>query len=172
MSKIKTYIDLFDLLKSLNRDEFIEWLNDHWKGKDKQESVLRLFSKLGLIDKLNNYNICCGNFNLKTIKPINQIKDIFTNLKDKGDSSDLTGIHKNNHKELLLTTSKNISTMTVGLLDIDKILTNFKQYEKDGYTMKLCICIRSFDDFEEMKSRIEKSNKVLKQIISNAIIID
>lgn len=178
MSKIETFIEFFDLLKSLNQDEFLIWLTTPWKGKDKQESVLRLFSKLGLIDKLKEYDMCNGNFNLKTIKPITEIREIFyegghpINLKDKGDSSDLTGIHKKNKKELLLTTSKNITKMNVGLLDIDKILTNFKQYEDEQYTMKLCIAIRNLSDFEEMKSRIESSNIVLKNAISNAIIID
>jgi len=178
MSEIKTFIEFFDFLKSLPEENFSEWITEHWDGKDKQESCLRLFAKLGLISKLNDFDMCRGNFNMKTIKPITQNKEIFyegshiINLKDKGDSSDLTGIHKKNHKELLLTTSKNITKMTVGLLDIDKILTNFKQYELEQYTMKLCICIRSFDDFKEMKSRIESSNIVLKNAISNAIIID
>lgn len=178
MSKIETFIEFFDLLKSLHQDEFLIWLTTPWKGKDKQESCLRLFAKLGLIPKLNDFDICQGNFNLKTIKPITEIREIFyeggrpINLKDKGDSSDLTGIHKKNKKELLLTTSKNITKMNVGLLDIDKILTNFKQYEKEQYTMKLCIAIRNISDFEEMKSRIESSNIVLKNAISNAIIID
>ena len=47
-------------------------------------------------------------------------------LKDKGDASDLTGIHVDHEKHLLLTTSKNLNKMTVGKLDIDKILTNFQ----------------------------------------------
>lgn len=104
MSKIETFIEFFDLLKSLHQDEFHIWLTARWKGKDKQESCLRLFSKLGLIDKLREYDICQGNFNLKTIKPITEIREIFyeggrqINLKDKGDSSDLTGIHKKNKK--------------------------------------------------------------------------
>ena len=178
MSEIKTFIEFFDFLKSLPEEDFSEWITEHWDGKDKQESCLRLFAKLGLISKLNDFDMCQGNFNMKTIKPITQNKEIFyegshlINLKDKGDSSDLTGIHKKNKKELLLTTSKNITKMTVGLLDIDKILTNFKQYEKNGYTMRLCICIRRLNDFEIMKSRIEKTNKELKNLISSAIIID
>ena len=52
MSKIETFIDLFDLLKSLHQDEFLIWLTTPWKGKDKQESVLiehlRLDKNLGI----------------------------------------------------------------------------------------------------------------------------
>lgn len=70
MSKIETFIEFFDLLKSLHQDEFLIWLTAPWKGKDKQESCLRLFAKLGLIPKLNDFDICQGNFNLKTIKPL------------------------------------------------------------------------------------------------------
>ena len=177
MSDITTFKHLFELLKSLDQDLTI-WLNKPWKGKDKQESILRLFSKLGLIEKLNSYHICTGNFNLKTIRPITRIKDIFYDengpikLKDKGDSSDLTGIHKNDDKNILVTTSKNITTMTVGNLDIDKILTNWKQYQSD-HTMTLCFCIRSLNDFEEMKKRIESTNKELKVFLNkDNIVID
>ena len=73
-------------------------------------------------------------------------------LKDKGDSSDLTGICKENEKHLLVTTSKNLNKTQVGKLDIDKILTNFKQYQDDGYTMSLCVCVRDRIDFETMKN--------------------
>jgi len=177
MSDITTFKHLFELLKLLDQDLTI-WLNKPWKGKDKQESILRLFSKLGLIEKLNSYHICTGNFNLKTIRPITRIKDIFYDengpikLKDKGDSSDLTGIHKNDDKNILVTTSKNITKMTVGNLDIDKILTNWKQYQSD-HTMTLCFCIRSLNDFEEMKERIESTNKELKIFLNkDNIIID
>lgn len=92
----------------------MDWLEESWIGKDKQESLLRLFSKLELIEKLKDYNICNGNFNNQTITIQKNKKDIFYNekneilsLKDKGDSSDLTGIFKRNGKHLLLTTSKN-----------------------------------------------------------------
>ncbi len=45
----------------------INWLNDEndkWQGKDKQESLLRLFAGLKLIDKLKEFDVCKGNFNL------------------------------------------------------------------------------------------------------------
>ena len=74
----------------------------------------------------------------KTIIKNTTIKDVIynkednlINLKDKGDSSDLTGINKENEKHLLVTTSKNLNKTQVGKLDIDKILTNFKQYQDE-----------------------------------------
>lgn len=88
-------------------------------------------------------------------------KNNLRNLKDKGDSSDLTGIHKNNDKHLLLTTSKNLNNMKIGKLDIDKILTNFKQY--DGYNMTLCICVKNKDDYYKMLNNSEESSKELKK---------
>ena len=175
---MQTFTDLYEFLQSYDGDDIIEWLNHRWDGKDKQESLLRLFAGLGLIDKLKAYDICKGNFNMKTITKHTSIKDIFydgstlINLKDKSDASDLTGICKENDKHLLLTTSKNLNKTLVGKLDIDKILTNFEQY--DGYTMSLCICIRDCDDFRDMKNRIEKSNKILLSFLEkkDTIIID
>jgi hypothetical protein len=55
------------------------------------------------------------------------IKDVFYNqednlikLKDKGDSSDLTGICKKNEKHLLVTTSKNLNKTQIGKLILIK----------------------------------------------------
>ena len=57
-------------------------------------------------DKLKAYDICKGNFNLKTITKHTSIKDIFYDgskiikLKDKSDKSDLTMLHSNNNKKM------------------------------------------------------------------------
>lgn len=178
-TSMDTFVDLYNFLQTYTGDNIFEWLKDSWEGKDKQESLLRLFAGLGLIQKLQNYDVCKGNFNLKTITKLSNFKDIFYNnlneviyLKDKGDSSDLTGISKIDNKNILVTTSKNLNKNNVGKLDIDKILTNFKQY--DGFTMTLCICIRNIPDFLIMKSGIEVSNKELKFYIDkdDTIIID
>jgi hypothetical protein len=174
---MKTFKELYNFLKKFG-DDIEDWLNEPWKGKDKQESLLRLFSSLQLISKLNGYHICKGNFNLRTIKKIKSKKDIFykddklISLKDKGDSSDLTGISKINKKEILVTTSKNLNKNNVGKLDIDKILTNFRQYQDDGYVLKLCIVIRNKNDYEKMYDNIEKTNKKLKDQMKNIILID
>lgn len=174
---MKTFIDLFEFLQNYKEDNIIDWLEIPWKGKDKQESLLRLFSGLGLVEKLKEYYICKGNFNLNTIEKMNGIHDIFykdrkeINLKDKGDSSDLTGILKTNDRHLLLTTSKNLNKMNIGKLDIDKILTNFKQYY--GYKMTLCICTRFRKELKQIVSRSESTNHELKNLIeTNTIIID
>lgn len=178
MSSLKTFVDLYEFLKKEN--DISEWLNNKWEGKDKQESLLRLFAGLGLIEKLNSFKICKGNFNTMTIEPFNSLSDIFysnsdeINLKDKGDSSDLTGLHKENKKCILATTSKNINKENIGKLDIDKILTNFKKYEKENYTLVLCVCIRNINDFNVMTKRIESTNQDLIELLNSnsTIVID
>ncbi len=177
---MNTYEDLYNFLKN-NKIDLKSWLEEKWEGKDKQEVLLRLFGKLGLINKLNNYTVCNGNFNLKNITKQESFNDIFynksnklINLKDKGDSSDLTLIHNKNDKHLLAITSKNINKMNVDNLDIDKILTNFNKYEKDGFKMSLGICIRDINVFNEMVKNIEYTNNDLKNIIikEDTIVID
>lgn len=178
---METFKDLYVYFQSYEKDNIITWLEEPWVGKDKQESLLRLFAGLGLIEKLKSYDICKGNYNKKTITKNNTIKDVFynednnlINLKDKGDSSDLTCICKDNEKHLLLTTSKNLNKTQVGKLDIDKILTNFQQYKDDGYTMSLCICVRNKNELENTKKNIEKTNHLLKSLLDkeDTIIID
>ena len=178
---MNTFKDLYEFLQLYKEDNIITWLKEPWVGKDKQESLLRLFAGLGLIDKIKSYDICKGNYNEKHITKNTTIKDVFynqednlINLKDKGDSSDLTGICKKNEKHLLVSTSKNLNKTQVGKLDIDKILTNFKQYEDEDYTMSLCICVRDRIDFEIMKKNVEKTNHQLKSLLEkeDTIIID
>lgn len=178
---MKTFIELFEFLVSHDENNIKNWLSEPWIGKDKQESLLRVFAGLGLIEQLNSYHICKGNFNKKTITKISTIKDVFYNeendfikLKDKGDSSDLTAVCRENDKHLLVTTSKNLNNTQVGKLDIDKIITYFQQYKDDGYSMSLCICVRNLNDFENMKNKIEKTNEQLKHLLEreDTIIID
>ena len=178
---MNTFKDLYEFLQLYEENNIITWLKEPWVGKDKQESLLRLFAGLGLIDKIKSYDICKGNYNEKTITKNTTIKDVFynqednlINLKDKGDSSDLTGICKENEKDLLVTTSKNLNKTQVGKLDIDKILTNFKQYQDEEFTMSLCVCVRNRSDFETMKNNVEKTNHQLKSLLEkeDTIIID
>ena len=103
---MKTFVDLYKFLQHYENDNIIQWLKEPWKGKDKQESLLRLFAGLGLIDKIKSFDICKGCYNKKTIVKHKSHKDIFydgkgylINLKDKGDSSDLTGIDRENDKK-------------------------------------------------------------------------
>ena len=161
MDDIRTFKDLYEYLQSCHDDDIFNWLHIRWEGKDKQESLLRLFSGLSIIPKIKDFNICKGNFNSKTIQTHNTIKDIFyidnntlINLKDKGDSSDLTGIHISNPNHLLVTTSKNLNKTNIGVLDIDPILTHFNTLY-NGYTMSLCISVRDLGEFNSMKERIE-----------------
>lgn len=182
-ANVRTFSELYQFLQNYTGESIINWMEADtiWHGKDKQESLLRLFARLGLVHKLRDYTPCKGNFNLKTIEKYNSPKDCFYDsrntpifLKDKGDSSDLTCIHNANDKHLLVTTSKNINKMMVGKLGIDTINTNFQQYKEDGYTMTLGICIRSKDDFDTMCRRIEETSKELKATVSkeDTIIID
>lgn len=180
-SDISTFKDLFEFLQIHDEINITSWLAKPWKGKDKQESLLRLFSGLGLLYKLNKFQFCKGNFNLQTICEMTSMCDVFYDehnrpiyLKDKGDASDLTGISKTNKKHLLLTTSKNINKTQVGKLGIDQILTHFQQYKAKGFTMSLCVCIRSVAVFQTMKTGIEKTNKELKLLLDkeDTLIID
>ncbi len=175
---MNTFKDLYIFLQKNKSSDITTWLKKPWVGKEKQESLLRLFAGLGLIDKLKSYDICKGNFNEKTITKMNSYKDVFYKnnkilyLKDKGDSSDLTGICKENEKHILVTTSKSLKKDQVGKLDIEKVSYHFDEYE--GYLISLCICIKDENEFKLMKNRIEKTNIKLKKHIEqdDTILID
>ena len=109
-----TFKELYSFLQSYENTNIITWLKEPWVGKDKQESVLRLFAGLKCIDELDPYTMCKGNFNNKTIEKMENYEDIFYDaknnlikLKDKGDKSDLTMMFNKNDKKIVVSSSKN-----------------------------------------------------------------
>ncbi len=176
---MNTFKDLYEYLRSHDIDR--EWLSDNWEGKDKQESLLRIFTRLGLMSCMNEYQSCIGNFNLMSITKQETYHDVFhtkkgnlIKLKDSGDSSDLTCVDIHNGKHLIAFTSKNMSHMTVGKLEIDKILTNFSKYEKNGYRLSIGVCVRSRGDYIKMKKAIHETSRDLYEILNrkDTIVID
>jgi hypothetical protein len=176
---IKTFCDLYTFLQNYN-NPIIEWLKEPWVGKDKQESILRLFTSLNLINKFNEFDMCIGNFNNVEFKKIENLSEFFykkenieRNLKDKGDSSDLTCINKIDNHKILVTTSKNLSNITIGKLDIDKIINIINEKYKD-YEMILCIVVKDKEKLNKMIKNIESTNNHLKELIikKSTIIID
>lgn len=177
---MKTYVELYDFLKNYDGD-IISWLEENWKGKEKQESLFRILSYLGVMDLINNYNICKGNYNLQTIKKIENINEIFyndkgdpINLKDNGDASDLTFLNKNDKKSILVTTSKNFKKENIGKLDIEKILAHFAKYKESGFKLNLCIVVRDKQKLLKNIPKLKDTNKLLKDTIldDKTIIID
>ena len=73
-SEIRTYTQLYEFLQSYTSQDIREWLSQPWKGKDKQESLFRLFSGLGLLPCFSEYSLCQGNFNLQTIEPMKTLR--------------------------------------------------------------------------------------------------
>ena len=68
---MNTFKELYEFLQNYDEDNILVWLETPWESKDKQESLLRLFAGLGLIEKLNAFIVCKGNLNLR-IKTSNQ----------------------------------------------------------------------------------------------------
>jgi hypothetical protein len=178
-NNIKTFKELYNYLrKEYNEEDIYIFLDKNWNGKDKQESIFRLFAKLGLINKLKNFKICNGNYNNGDIYEITKIEEIFKinnkkiNLNDKGDASDLTGINNNS---IMATTSKNLNNYHINKLDIEKITTIYNDiYKKKYLQLILCIVVKNTKKFKEIINRSEKTNNYVKKYILNdtTIIID
>jgi hypothetical protein len=171
---MNTFIDLYNLLITFDESEFKLFLtNDQWKGKDKLESVFRLFAYLNLIEYFNDYTICDGNYSENTITKNNNIKKLFDKqLKDKGDKSDLTLIKD---KTIIASTSKNWSNYHINDLDIRDIYHIYEsKYKSNDFSLNLCIVIRNKDDIYNLCKNADHTSSDLVSIIINksTIIID
>ena len=182
-NEFTTFNDLYEFLQEYN-DCLIKWINNPWKGKDKQESLLRLFAGLDLIDKLKNYKICKGNFNLNNIIKHTSFYDIFYNdknepirLKDKGDKSDLTMIDKANQKNILVTSSKNRDNEKnegIGKYDIRDIHSIFTDKYNNDKELIYCICTKNKERLIKKINNCEECNKDIQEKLlkTTTIIID
>ena len=179
---MNTFKDLYDFLRRYDGD-IISWLEEAWDGKDKQESLLRLFAGLDLIGKLRDYVVCTGNFNKKNIKKQKSYKDVFyndgelINLKDKGDKSDLTLVHRENDKVIVVTSSKNREkekSDNIGNYDIRDIHSIYEAKYKNYDALVYCICTRDSERFRKKVDNCEECNNDIRDKLdqSTTIIID
>jgi hypothetical protein len=173
---IRTFKQLYEFLQTYEEKSIRSWLDEQWEGKDKQESLLRLFTGLDLIVPLYGYTMCSGNYNKGSIQMFQSKREIFLNeknklilLKDKGDASDLTCMNGNT---MLVTTSKNKKDIQSGKLDVEKILFIFQTVYNTKYKLKLCIAIRNKKEYHEMLKNMEKSSIHLKTILKEALVLD
>jgi hypothetical protein len=158
---MNTYADLYDCLLSMKDDSINDFLKNNWKGKDKQETLFRLFSYLKLIQEFNSYDICEGNYNNGTIKPnTDRTKLFYSKLKDSGDKSDCTLMNRTNNI-IIATTSKNKQKYYINGLDIDNIQNIFSQKYQTNYKLKICIIVR---DKNELINKILRSKSTSKRI--------
>jgi hypothetical protein len=183
MTTMQTHIDLYAYLQGISgkKKSIIPWLKKTWIGKDKQESLLRQFANLGLIEKLRPYQICKGNFNNGTSRPIENMSDGYYDekgeaikLKDNGDKSDLHGFKEvNERKVILATTSKNNNNTNLQNLDLDSI-ENIHRIKWKGYELHICIVVRDRGELIEKTNRLQESSGRLREIINRTttIILD
>ena len=169
---MNTFVDLYNYLISIDDIEtFLK--SEQWIGKDKLESIFRLFAYLNLIEPLNNYYICDGNYTEKTISKNNNIKKLFEkSLKDKGDKSDLTLIKDNT---IIVSTCKNLSNYHINDLDIRDIYHIYEtKYKSNDFSLILCIVVKNKDDIYKLCKNANHTSSDLVSIINNksTIIID
>ena len=167
MADIKNFSQLYDFIMNIEEDTIIPFLNEKWKGKDKQESLFRLFADLNVIKEFDNYSLCDGNFNEGTLSK-NTVRSILfdKNLKDKGDKSDLSLI-SNDCKTLIATTSKSLDSYCIGDLETDPIQLIYKQKYASIYSLRICIVVRDKRELYELAKKAERTSKRIKDIISD-----
>ena len=180
---MRTFIELYKYLHKSNYKHIQEWFDEGvWEGKDKLESLLRLMAFTDSIEEFQGYLTCKGNFNLSTISPHSNMKEKFYYennnlifLNDKGDASDLTLIKNDDCKNIIVCTSKNLSTENINKLDISQIVNYYHEYYKnEGYTLTLCIVVKDIERFNVMLKNCDDTSSRMKEIIEkyNTIVLD
>ncbi len=114
------------------------------------EDIFVLFCHLKIIGKFNNFNISNKSFNNGFIGNENKLINFLdTNCKNNGSYSDMTLY---NNEKVIATTCKNIKTININKLDIEKIENNYS----DKRELILCIVI---SDKEKLYDKIYNSRK-------------
>jgi len=167
MVDMKNFSQLYDVVMNIKEDTIIPFLNEKWIGKDKQESLFRLFAYLNVIKEFDNYSLCDGNFNEGTLTK-NTVRSILfdKNLKDKGDKSDLSLI-SNDCETLIATTSKSLDSYCIGDLETDPIQLIYQQKYVSRYSLRICIVVRDKHELYELAKKAERTSKRIKDVISD-----
>jgi hypothetical protein len=167
MADIKNFSQLYDVVMNIKDDTIIPFLNEKWIGKDKQETLFRLFAYLNVIKEFDNYSLCDGNFNEGTLSK-NSVRTILfdKNLKDKGDKSDLSLI-SNDCETLIATTSKSLDSYCIGDLETDPIQLIYQQKYVSRYSLRICIVVRDKHELYELAKKAERTSKRIKDVISD-----
>lgn len=174
-----TFVDLFNDLTALDGDQaaFTELLGMKLPGRDVQESVLRLFARMGCVAELSEYMACYGNFNLGTYRPIGSIYDVFYSglapikLKDTGDASDLTMLSLDGN-EVLAITSKNYPSKQIlpfNSLEIAKIVAYHNSNGKHRLRVGCCVVKRSQIN---MASAHASTTHGMEDLIEKLLVLD
>ena len=180
---INTFNDVYELYKELPRIKIYKWLTIENKQEAgyRQEASLKLLGSMGCIEKLNNYIPCIGNFNMMTICKYKKYKEFFydnenmINIRgNSGDSSDFTLISRNNDKEILVISSKNLDKEKSGSIDIEKMSFYAQKYVDKGYKVNYGFCVPDKKKTDAMMERCKSSSKDLVDIYKNinTIVID
>jgi hypothetical protein len=184
---IHTFIELLAHLantKYRHINNFINDENDRWSGAEKLESLFRLLSTFGFISKISDYHPTTGNFNNKTIKKLENTHQIFYDdkgrpryLNDGGDASDYTAIHRENEKNLLVTTVKNkkVKNMSVQGMETSKIEDVYvNKYQDEGYKHTYCIVVPDKADLEKKTANCNKTSDIWSDRLQDkdTIVID
>ena len=177
---IEYFTDLYEFIQSYKGNIQL-WLTAE-SGQEsgyRQEALSKLFCGLGLLDKVCNYRPCKGNFNKMTIQTHESYRDIFycdsTPIYIKGnsgDSSDITMISKTNPKDILIISSKSLTTETSGSLDIEKMSFYASKYIQEGYSIQYGFIVKNKQQTDAMISRTHSSSKELSDLYHQSIVID
>jgi len=145
---------LYYLLQTKSVPEFRVWLTDEpWIGKDKQESIFRMFAVLNMFSQLEGFTVSQGNFSKGEIEALDFEKFWGRKIKDTGDKSDLALFRTD---ELLIFSSKNYETYKVGELGIDAIKTHYEElYSKVYSKLKIGIVV---DDRKKLEQACAKAH--------------
>ena len=174
-----TNAEFYEYIRKSNFDsynKFETWITtNRWHGKDKLESCVRVFARLGCIPKISDFKISKGIYDKGESKDvITTYKEIFYKdgldvcLNDKGGGgADLHGFCEKGGKTYILAmTIKNKNLEGVTKLDIDELENNFKKfYKKKGVKLQLGVCSRSITKEKIERSETDTKKKSLKDAI-------
>jgi len=152
----RTYRELFCELHTLPLDGMIPWLQEKWKGPNKQEAVLNLFAALGFIEKLSDWEMMEGNYNLKNLNADFSLGEFMRSpIANSGNASDLTMTKRgSNSRHLLAFTSKDLNNLHVTGLDITNITARYEMYYREkGYDLSLGVAVRSREGLKGLMDR-------------------
>ena len=169
INKVKTtFAELYEYLRTqTNIEDFLETKNK-WIGKEKQESLLRLFTILKLVSLPYDCVMCYGNYNTGDITQTQMTDETFRDffkgcVKDSGSCADIVCINEQS-KKMIVCSAKNRDTDAVGKFAIDPINTVHEAYYA-SYDLIYWFLVRDKIELAKHVKASHKTSKLWKDII-------
>ena len=164
-----TFADVYEYLqKEYSYPSIKPFLQENWAGKEKQETLFRLFAYLGIIQDFKGFQVCSSSFNDNNLELSSRISTLLQKkVNDSGDASDLTLVNKETNT-IIASSSKNKNKNGINQYGVSDLRMYYEDNHKSTYSNLIIVIVtRDKNDIQQRLTKSHKSSDKVRTILNN-----